>query len=142
VKSLRGCRAYLLLKCSEPLALLCHQAVLQCAAEVALVAETHRPQFHQACARAAHVADVALVTGRGRQHAELAVAIDGYVGARNRRAANPGNKGSVVPMRMVLDSSPMPGGGAGFDVVVAQISILLMPATMLLPAPAPRPILE
>src|SRR6516164_10805235 len=38
-------------------------------------AEAHRPQLHQAGARAAHVADVALVAGRGWKHSELAVAV-------------------------------------------------------------------
>jgi hypothetical protein len=37
--------------------------------------------------------DVALVTGRGWEHSELTVAIDGYVGTHNRRAVNPGNNG-------------------------------------------------
>ena len=89
-------------------------------------AEAHRPQLHQAGARAAHVADVALVAGRGWKHSELAVAVDGYVGAQNRRAANPGNKGSVL--RAVGADANGVGfirgaGAADFDIVAAGYDV-------------------
>jgi len=97
----------------HPLNLLGHQAVLQGPALIALVTKAHRPQPHQAGARTAHVVDVVLVTGRGREHSELAVIVDGYVGAHNRRAADSGNKG------FVLHALEADANGVGFILAAA-----------------------
>src|SRR5262249_21133399 len=53
----------------------------------------HRPQPHQASACAAHVADVALVSGGGGGDTELASAVNDDVGPGDGRPADAGDIG-------------------------------------------------
>jgi len=95
---------------------------------VVLVAEAHRSQLLQASARAAHVADVTLVAGRGGGDAELTGAADHDVGPADGRAADAGNIGRDL-CAVVADANSIgfirSAGAADVDIVAAGYEVIV-----------------